>query len=545
MSVVEALNLEESVGGLDIGLKDDTIESKSGIIYIEDDYEDEDAEDDVTTEEGILSKEEQLKYFEDKVISSLVGGKGICSYASKILTLVNPAIFRDENYVIFSVLAKYRSKLKHLKIDEEFLSLYLDNNRELLEKSQGFIDIHAYGEVDGSDTVGYISGVIKHFRRLSGFEDMSPEDFDLVFEKYIILFKALEARRIYVKSSMILSEGVKVGSKNLVGFDDSVNYSKRKLAELEGLVDMNSGSGFKTMSEIMSEDKSSVNKKYLVADFDKLEALNKVYGGIYSGNFYSVVAPTKAGKSKFCARLCHTASVKFGTNVTVWPEEGGSEAWTAQIRAIHFDHVFNEGVSVTDRKYGIDMDVIVNDNYPDDSLRELELTSSLDLRSNPEYGVVDTIDRPFNVETFLDDIDTSVKANGSSLIIIDYLQLIGSSNPRMSERERVAKAYQDLLKYCRKNNVAVITPAQYKQDAIDKLGSMSSTDEFDPRTAGGVTSEVFRTPDVIFAFWASVAQLRNNSLKILSAPSRLGKAFPEIPCYIDLAVCQFVSIDGD
>lgn len=491
----------------------------------------------------ILTQEEKMRYFSDKVISAIVGNKSIRQYATgKLLSSTNPRLFRDENYILFSVIYNYRDRIKNINIDSEFLSLYLDHNRKLVEKSSGYIDIHAYGEVDGSETLGYIAGVVKHFNRLCGMEDMTEAEFDLHFEKYLVVFKAIEAQKIYAQSNQILTEGLKIGGKSLVGFEDSFNYSRRKLAEIEGLVDMNQGVGFVSMNEVLMAKKDEGKKSVKISDFDKLEALTEHYGGIYTGNFYQVLAPPKAGKSKFCARVCHTTIVKHATNVTVWAQEGGNIAWSAQMRAIHFDYTYNEGASISERKYGVDQDTILHDKFANQDLRELEMISKIDLASNTDYGKVDFIDRPFEVETFLEEIDSSVKANNSKLIIIDYLQLIGSSNPRMTERERVSIAYKSLLNYCKKNNVAVLTPAQYKQDVVDSLASKTDTSDADMRTAGGGSSEVFRTPDIIFAFWASTSDIRNNKMSILSVPCRFNKPFPEIPCYMDLGVCQFVSL---
>ena len=203
---------------------------------------------------------------------------------------------------------------------------------------------------------------------------------------------------------------------------------------------------------------------------------------------------------------------------------------------------YNEGADITDRKLGVDQDTIVKGTFPNNELKELESVSKLDLATNPEYGSVDMIDRPFEVETFLDEIDASVKSNGSQLIIIDYLQLIESAR-NLGERERVSEAYKKLLKYCKTNNVAVLTPAQYKQSSIDSLASMDDTAGAEMRTAGGTSAEVFRTPDIIFAFWASTQDLLNNKMKVMSIPCRFNKPFKEIPCYIDLGVCQFVSLE--
>ena len=494
-------------------------------------------------EDVIISSEEKLKVFSDKIIASCIFGKSIYKYATdKLMSITNPRLFRDENYILFSIFYYYRSKLKFIRIDSEFIKLFLNRNRSLLMKSREFIDINAYGEVDGSVELGYIAGVIKHFNRLKAMEDISIEDFETYFEKYLIEFKAIEANKIYRKSQMILAEKLKIGGKTYSGFEDSQNYCKKKLAELEGLVDMSMGSGFVTMSEVILEQKPDNKKSVKIGDFGRLKPLNEYYGGIYTGMFYSFIAPPKCGKTKLCARLCHNVMVLEGNNVTVWAEEGGKEAWAAQMRAIHFDYIYNTGVDLSSRKFGVSQEVILHDTFKTEELRQLEMSSNLDLASNQDYGVVDFIERPFNVETFLEDIDTSVKENNSKLIIIDYLQLIGSST-NIKERERMADAYKRLLIYCKKNNVAVISPAQFKQDSFDDMIKRNNTDSADLRTAAGGSSEVLRTPDVLFALWATVDDLRNNSMKIISLPSRMNIAFPNVNVRIDLGTCQFISVD--
>lgn len=496
-----------------------------------------------TSEDDVLSSEEKLRVFSDEIISSMLEGKAIKTYAiDKLMSITNPRLFRDENYILFSIYYFYRSKLKIINIDEEFIKLFLKRNKSLLTKSKGYIDINAYGEIDNSPELGYIGGVVKHFNRLKTLPDMDVSEFETVFEKYLIEFKAVEANKVFRQSQQILTEGLKVGRRLYSGFEDSQSYCKKKLAEIEGLVDCNAGSGYVKMSEVILDEKPDNKKPVLIGDFGRLKQLNEAYGGIYTGLFYSFIAPPKSGKSKLAARLCHNVAVLAGNNVSVWAQEGGHELWTAQMRAIHFDYLYNTDVALTERKFGVTQEVIVHDSFKTDELRQLEMSSKLDLASNQDYGSVDYIDRPFNVETFIEDIDTSVKENNSKLVIIDYLQLIGSSTG-MNERERIAEAYKKLLTYCKKNNVAVISPAQFKQDSFDDLLKKSSVDGADLRTAAGGSSEVLRTPDVLWALFASVNDIRNNSMKIISLPSRLNAAFPNIDVRIDLATCQFISVD--
>lgn len=494
-------------------------------------------------EDDVLSSEEKLRLFSDQIIASCISGKDICRYAiDKLMSITNPRLFRDENYILFSIYYYYRSKLKNINIDAEFIKLFLNRNRDFISRSKGYIDINAYGEVDGSVEVGYLVGVVKHFNRLKNLPDISVSEFETYFEKYLIEFKAIEANKVYRQAQIILKEGLKIGKRLYSGFEDSQTYCKKQLAEIEGLVDQSQGTGFVKMSEVLLEEKPDNKKPIKIGDFGGLTHLNDAYGGIYTGLFYSFIAPPKSGKSKLSARLCYNVAIKAGNNVTVWAQEGGKDLWTAQMRAIHFDDVYNTGVDLVDKKFGVTQEVIIHDSFKTDELRQLELSSKLDLASNPAYGSIDYIDRPFNVETFIEDIDTSVKENNSQLVVVDYFQLIGSATNK-PERERIAEAYKKMLAYCKQNNVAVISPAQFKQDAFDEMIKKSSVDSADLRTAAGGSSEVLRTPDVLFALWASVDDIRNNSMKIISLPSRLNAAFPTVNVYIDLATCQFISVD--
>ena len=491
----------------------------------------------------VLSPEQRMKGFGDILLASALGSSEV-AIKNRHFLFGNARIelFRDENYIIYSLL--YNFKDRNITIDEEFVKLSLMRQQSLIEDASNArkIDINAYGEVDDSVTLGYIGGVMKYFSNLMKDEKVTPDEFQLVFEKYLIEYKAIETAKIYSDSLQIIGDGLKIGRKVLQGFEASRDYVKNNLARIEGVVDQNKGIGFINMAEVILNPKQEA-KSVKISDFGALEELNNHYGGIYTGNLYTVMAPSKSGKSKFCARLAHTAMVNYGVNVSVWAFEGGYEAWTAQMRSIHFDFTYNTGVSATDVKIGVTQGAILHDRFPDGSpYKELEATSKLDLASNSAYGSTHFIDRPFRVETFLDEIDASVKANNSQMLIIDYLQLIDSEKS-MSERERIATAYPRLLEYCKKNNIAVVSPAQYKQDVVDELQRKKDGEARDMRTAGGGSYEIIKTSDVIFALWASTEDLSNNKMTIMPMPTRFYDAIPEFDIYVDLGYCQFMSLN--
>lgn len=503
------------------------------------DIEVEESEEDANS----FSPEERLRQFADSVMSACLKGGELGMYAiDKLLAIPSPKIFRDENYILFMVLYSFRGKLRTLKINDEFIRLWLVRNKKMVHDSKGLIDLSAYGEIDGSVELGYIGGVIKHYKRLLTFPDMTEIEFNTVLEKYIIEYRAIEADKILQRGQQILTDGVTIGRTFYSGFKDSNNYVKRAMAELDGIDDVDQGSGFISAREMILEKKTSANKSYKVSDFGRLDALNKIFGGIYTGMFYNFIAPPKSGKTKLLTRIAHTTSVVHGNNVSVWAAEGGKENFLAELRAIHFDYTYNTGVSVTERKFGITQDVIAHGKFPNQEVEQLEYSSALDFASNVSYGNVDFIDRPFNVENYIEDITTSVQSNNSKVLILDYLQYMGSERP-MSERERVSEAYKATLKWCRANNVAVVTVGQYKQDAFEALVQKGNTQDAEMRSSGGVSSEVIRTPDILIAMWATTQDLLDNSMKLLSMPSRFQKAFAPIDVMLDLSVSQFVSVE--
>jgi archaellum biogenesis ATPase FlaH len=494
--------------------------------------------------DSLYSPDERLSMLADQLMSACVNKWGITKdVLAKMLRMPSPKIFRNENYILFSVLMHYRGRLNYIDIDAEFIKLFLNRNRKILIEAKDFIDIGAYGEVDGSEELGYIAGVIKHYNRLCTFKELTETEFETVFEKYLIEFKALEMGKVLQQAKVILTDGLKVGRNKLFGFDDSENYIKKRSAEIRGLVALESGSGFVNMRDMSSD--TNVVQSYKVGNFGRLEALNKLYGGIYTGMMYSFIAPPKAGKSKLCARLVHEAVVHFGTNVTVIAAEGGKDAFFAELRAIHFDYIYNTGVDVSEKRYGVSQDAILHDKFPSDELKQLEASSKFDLVTNEDYGSVEFIDKPFVVENFIEDIDTSIKSNNSTMIVCDYLQYITSSDSRKSEREYTSEAYKLALTLSRTRNVAFITPAQYKQEAFDRLLASKDSDNVEMRTSGGSTSEAIRTPDILEAIFATTQDIINQRIKLLSIPSRFCRPHPPIDVAINYETCQFISLDDE
>lgn len=495
-------------------------------------------------DEVYLTPEERLTDLGDLLIQSVIKSDDLSLSNRKFLYgQFTPNVFRDENYIIYYVL--YNFKDKGFTPDEAFIKMYLLRNKKLLHDSTSYINLSEFKDLDEDPYVAYTSAVLKKYNRLLTLDAIDNKDFNLTLEKYKQEFSAYQMNLAYSQSKQILYDGVTLGRKFYQGYTDSVAFVKKRIAEIESLMDKTAGAGFiDSRTEAINDE--AVIQPTKIGDFDLITELNDRLGGIYTSLFYSVVAPTKGGKSKFCARLCHTAIVKYGVNISVWAHEGGYQAWWAQMRAIHFEYMYIRNQSSNERVAPLSQDDILRGNYPSPEIKALEEASRLDLFTNPNYGNMYMIDRPFVVESFIDEIETSVQLNNSRMVVIDYLQLIGSNSSGGSKKsEYIGKAYQLALAYAKKRDVAILSPAQFKQDFMSEMAKSKDGQTHEVRVAGGESSEIVRTPDVNIALYASTEDLIRKEMTILSMPSRLAEPFPDIPIYADLCSCVFSSIEEE
>ena len=486
------------------------------------------------------SIEDAMREESDLIISSIVGDKVIKGYAQDILfNSYTPTLFFNENFVIYTVLYTFRDKINRITIDEEFIKLFLSRNRGILEDNKDRLDISAYGEIDGSNTLGYIGGVLKQFVRLRSMEPVTTEVFETTLEKYKLNYEKYTTRVLLSKGQSILEDGLTIRRKNLFGFFDCAKYLKEGLADIESVLDpVSSGSVHLSLYDLVMNPSATTSK--VVSDFGKIHEFNKAYGGIKTGSFYSWIAPPKAGKSKFGAMIVYNAIMR-GTNVTVWDIENSAVGFMYQLRAIHFNHFYNDGKPINEKVPPISSQNIRDNNYTDARLGELEKSSATDLVINQEYGRVSFINRStITAEDFISIIEDDVEKNNSELVLIDYLQMVTSSTG-LSQFDTVSKAYRELLGFCHSKNIAVCTPAQMKQETVDKLLESKDPSSIDLRTAGGVSSESVRTPDVLFALCATTQDILNHTMTLLPLPSRTAPAIQKVELNVDYGTCSFES----
>lgn len=495
----------------------------------------------------VLTLEDKARIHADKMLATLLSEESALNGRRKFMFAnAVPDLFRDEPYVLYSLM--YRNKEGDYQIDREFAEIFFEQNLGMVDKAQHRIDINAYGAVDGSSALGYATGVLKYMDYLGTIEPLSEAEFQKSFDTYMLYYQSIEGASLLSDGMTILQDGLKTKSKRglLAGFNDSKDYINTGLARIEGNLDRNKGTGFVTLRESILSPLEN-NKVELITDFGDIQELTDHYGGIYTGNLITVVGPPKAGKSKLTTRWAHNA-IMSGQNVTIWPVEGGVSMWEAQIRAIHFDHTYNRGVTdPRQKKVGVTQKVILHSSYDKlgiADLASLEQASALDLVGNSDYGHVDLIDRPFTVDTFLTEIDTSVKRNSSRMVVIDYMQLIQPSNGQ-TKQQALSNAYPRLLEYAKKNGVAIVSPAQYAQEALKQGAKQGGMGNQELRVSVGESAEIVRSSDLVIALSGTADDLRNNTVWFESIPSRFAEPFERFSVYADLATCNFISINED
>ena len=492
-------------------------------------------------ETNLLTTEERVKESADKIMASIIKTDEVSKQNRSILFgRLDETVFRDENYILYLVF--YKQKDTNTTPNAQFIKLYLIRNLKTLSKSSQYINLDDYSDLDADSTPesNYIAGVLKHYDDLMKRDVLDVESFKVELEIYKQEYSAYVMSDAFSMAKQMLFEKINIGRKEYQGYDDAVAFVKHKSAEIDDVMDKTAGAGFIDSSKmaLKEEDKE---KPVLIGDFGAIDELNVALGGIYTGNFYNIMAPTKGGKSKFTTSLVYTMITKFGVNVSVWAHEGGYQAWWAQLRAIHFHRMYILGKTSGERVAPLSQKDILFGNYPNENIKEMETNSAIDLFNNEAYGKINMIDRPFKVETWLDEVETSVQINNSQCVLVDYLQLIDWDNKGISKPQAIGKAYQAGLAYCKKRNVALISPSQFTQDFMNEMSKSKQGQSHEVRTAGGESAEIVRTPDYNIALYASAEDLIRKEMTLMCVPSRLAEPFPDIPIYADLGTCYFQS----
>lgn len=454
-------------------------------------------------------------------------------------TFSDPKVFEDE-YYIFALLVKDFPKLT---LSKNFVEHFLIANRPSLEKSSN-INLSKY-KVDSSDDtyVEFLQSCKVTHDELQKVNFTSAEFMESL-EIYKMNYITEESISLLEESARILAEGVKINGKNRVGYEDMRSHLKNGFKTLDELTEKKERKGVITYGINDMDDADREKEAVKLISPYGIDSLDKHTGGIWEGEMISLLAPAKGGKSRLSTFILHNAVV-HGTNILMWSIENGYKGWEALIRARHFEYFYNQtATDVTQRRW-VDDDMIRKGNLPPD-VKDMELASWTDLKSNHTYGKITSLDEDFDIDTFLEVVDNAVKMNDIKLICIDYLQLVQGSG-RASKQERVAEAYQKTLQYLKANKIAGIFPGQLKQTATGSLSKMDAADivNTELRDAAGESYEVIKTPDVNLALYANVEELKQGRMRIISIPSRNHKQFDPIELNCQLGSCTFVDASSN
>ena len=367
----------------------------------------------------------------------------------------------------------------------------------------------------------------------------TPDEFNEALELYRMDYVTSHSIDVLEQGVSILDGGLQVsGNRSLAGFDDMRGYVQNELSRLGNMLQHNARKGIIVYDAEPEEDEDANN---VICDYG-IKPLDDAIGGITEGDMISLLAPPKGGKSRMSVCLIHHA-LMCGVSVVVWSIENGKKGVESLIRARHFDYLYNRGAN--SKHKSIDARDIKNKSL-DEETAKLEAASWTDLKTNPKYGRLVNIDEDFDADTFLSILGNAVDLVGAKIVLVDYLQLI-TGDGKLSKNERISQCYQRSLQFLQSKKIAGIFPAQIKQSVVGDLGKCSNEQlrNVELRDAGGESSEVIRTPSVLFLLYGTTQMIQENNLKLISIPSRNAKPFDPIDLYADFATCYFDYIAGE
>lgn len=470
--------------------------------------------------------------------SLLKDDAGVTDRKQHLINMLGGAnIFSDEYFVLCSVLKEF----PRVTPDRDFLKVFLQTNRGLFSKHKN-IDLSKFKLSDADPYTEFCTSVLAIFDDCKR-KEVTPEDYYRTVEMFRMEYISVESVKILEDSALIVSEGLTEGRRTYAGYEDMRNYSKNKFIRLDNLLNKTERKGT-VVYGFNDEEEEESGKVQLVCTYG-IEALDKALHGIYEGDMISLLAPAKGGKSRFATFLLHNAVVN-GVPIVMWSIENGYKGWEALIRARHFMHFYENKSSDGEVKRFIDADMIRKGELPPD-LAEMELASWMDLKANTHYGRIANIDEDFDADTFLEVLDNAVNLVGAKLVCVDYLQLItaGKGQNAASKNDRISEAYKKMLQYLKSKKIAGVFPAQLKQTVVGSLNKVNGEDLINTelRDSAGESYEVIKTPDVNLSLYATMEDLRQGSIKLLSIPSRNSAPFEPIDLACDLGTCTFTSVE--
>lgn len=467
---------------------------------------------------GIYSKKNEVGVLEQRMM--------------ELLSKFNTNVFKDEYYVFYE-LVSHTIKNDVSSMGEKYIMLYMNTHRGLFLSNRN-VDLNKFSGV--ADNYGeFVTSCVALYKEFEDSDVTTNEAFHRLLDEYRMEYINEQSIILMQDSAAIMTDGFNYGRRVLQGFNDMQMYMKRGMSTLENL---NSGANHIGIFTYGVDEPEELNEELDTICKFGIKPLDDATGGITEGDMISVLGVAKGGKSRFMTYVIHSCLVN-GVSCVVWSIENGIKGWQSLIRARHFDYLYNKGDN--------ESHAFINDNEIrkgtiDGVKKDKESSSWIDLRTNKSYGRITVIDEPFDIDTYIETLDTAVKKSGAKVVAVDYLQLIGDATGKRNQQERIAEAYQKTLRYLKANKIAGIFPAQIKQTSVSGLTALNSEElaSIETRDIAGASYEVVKTPDINIALVGSVEDIRMGHLKLVSMPSRNSAPFSPVDLSVDFGASNFV-----
>lgn len=448
----------------------------------------------------------------------------------------NENIFSNEYYVFYLMI---KSNMK-LKYKESYLSVFLNSQKALLSKSSAInLAQYKFGEEGGDAFVKFGESCVRKFHSCVSLA-VDDNDFCVALEEAKMNYIQMQTLTNLEIAAAILTDGARVGKKDLVGYKDMHSYLNLKMTQMDTLFDSDGSKGFIVYDGEQTVEQEEIKK---IGNFG-IAALDSKDICVMEGDMISLLAPSKGGKSKFSLFVQHQMVLQ-GISIVSWSIENGYRGWEAMMRARHFNHYYNSNISDVREQIVVTSEMI-RKNQLQGKVKEMEAGSWLDLQTNPNYGKMLCIDRPFTLDTFLDILERAVDTVHARFVCIDYLQLI-EGEKGMTKAEAISKAYIRTLQFLKRKKIAGIFPAQLKQDAVNELSKIKpeKLGQAELRTGAGESYEVYKTPDMNLLLYGNSEALAEGRLMLALLPSRNVEPLDApIQLDTDFKTCTFLSVDG-
>lgn len=477
------------------------------------------------------SPEVQLEYYENQMMAYLVSD--FDSYRTQMLRL-KPDFFRNENYILFSMLQKISSE-RGLSIDSDYLKVYLQSHKHEIALDTNRIEFDSF-EADGLSGIdGALVSTVAVFDMYQSSGYIKEKSFDDTFMRFKNVFARLEFTDVLQQATTGLSFPIRSYRKRYVGLDGMLEFLGRKINDLKSLTSEENSYSMIDSSEIDFEEEDGKTPT-LLTELEFIPTLNKAMKGIRTNTLVTSVAPEKGMKTKFAVRVSHSVLLK-GHNICFWGKEGGSLKVRSELRAVHFDYYYNVLHGKNYAKISA-QDIMMGTLEPE--LKELEKFSRMDLFRNNKYGKVFTPDYPFAYEN----LETVVREAGEDkncrFMVIDYVQIMDSNEYR-DDRVIIEKAYSKLESLKGVLDMCIWCPAQMSTEAVQAFGNGQHREL---RNITAKSSEPTKSADVNILVYVNDDMSKKNVAKIFGLPSRYFGDFEPINVYTDKVANNLIELEG-